>query len=119
MAFTIPPEVITLNPDGIDFSDKDAVKSLILKLLNIIEQQSQIIKEQQEQIQSLKDGINRLKGEKGKPKFSSNVSKKDEDILGTNKENKKNWTKSEKKSRIKIDKTIHIEVDKKKSPTRC
>src|SRR3989304_2386817 len=88
MAFTIPPEVITLNPDGIDFSDKDDVKSLILKLLNIIEQQSQIIKEQQEQIQSLKDGINRLKGEKGKPKFSSNVSKKDEDILGTNKENK-------------------------------
>lgn len=116
MAFTIPSEVITLDPEGIDFGDKDAVKSLILKLLNIIEQQAQIIKEQQEQIQSLKDEINRLKGEKGKPKFSPNVPKKEEDILGTNKENKKNWTKSEKKSRIKIDKTIHIEVDKKNLP---
>ncbi|MGZ7109525.1 MAG: hypothetical protein ACXVHW_11185 [Methanobacterium sp.] len=47
MSFTIPSEVITLDLGSIDFGDKDAVKSLIIKLLNIIEQQAQIIKEQQ------------------------------------------------------------------------
>jgi hypothetical protein len=64
MASTIPEEIITLNPEGIDFDDK--VKALIIKLLNIIESQAQLIEELQKENQALKDEINRLKGEKGK-----------------------------------------------------
>ena len=69
MATSIPEEIITLNPEGIDFGDSEAVKALILKLLNIIESQAQFNEELQNENQSLKDEINRLKGEKGKPKF--------------------------------------------------
>ncbi|MDI6811633.1 MAG: hypothetical protein QMD80_08240 [archaeon] len=91
MAPTIPEEIITLDPEGIDFDDKEAVKSLILKLLNIIESQAQLIHELQNENQSLKDGINRLKGEKGKPKFSSKTSEKEADVPNPKGEGKKNW----------------------------
>ena len=39
MPHTIPEEIITLDPDGIDFDNREAVKALIIKLLNIIESQ--------------------------------------------------------------------------------
>jgi hypothetical protein len=44
MTTTIPKEIITLDPKGIDFGDSEAVKALILKLLNIIESQAQLMK---------------------------------------------------------------------------
>ncbi len=112
MAITIPEEIRTLDPESVDFSDKKAIKTLILKLLNIIEGQAQIIKEQQKQIQSLKDEINRLKGEKGKPKISPNVPEKEEVIQNPSVEKKKNWSKSAKKPGIRIDRTEIRYVDK-------
>ena len=39
----IPKEVITLDPEGIDFDNREAVRALIIKLLNIIESQAQLI----------------------------------------------------------------------------
>ena len=72
---TIPEEIITLDPEGVDFDNREAVKALIIKLLNIIESQAQLIHELQNEIQSLKDEINRQKGEKGKRKYSSKVHK--------------------------------------------
>ncbi|MDI6886362.1 MAG: transposase [archaeon] len=116
MAPTIPEEIITLDPEGIDFDDKEAVKSLILKLLNIIESQAQLIHELQNENQSLKDEINRLKGEKGKPKFSSKTSEKEADVPNPKGEGKKNWRKSAKKSRVKIDRTEYRRVDRKILP---
>jgi len=77
----IPKEIIILDPEGIDFDNREAVKALIIKLLNVIESQAQLIHELQNEIQSLKDEINRLKGEKGKRKYSSKVRKEDKDIL--------------------------------------
>lgn len=110
MAVTLPEEIITLDPENIDFSDKNAIKTLILRLLNIIEAQAQFIEEQQKQNQSLKDEINRLKGEKGKPEFSPNVTEKENDpTLSPN--NRKNWNKSPKKPLIKIDRTVYRGVD--------
>ena len=76
MALTISKEIIQLDPEGIDFNDKVAVKALILKLLNIIEAQTQLIGDLQNENQSLKDEINRLKGEKGKPKFPPEKAEK-------------------------------------------
>ena len=55
---------LTISKEIIDFNDKVAVKALILKLLNIIEAQTQLIGELQNENQSLKDEINRLKGKK-------------------------------------------------------
>jgi uncharacterized small protein (DUF1192 family)/transposase-like protein len=114
--FTIPKEIITLDPESIDFSDQETVKALILKLLNIIESQAQLIEEQQKQIQSLKDEINRLKGEKGKPKFPPKAPEKINDPLDSSTNKKKNWTKSAKKPKIKIDRTEYRRVDKKILP---
>ena len=33
----IPKEIITLDPEGIDFDNREAVRALIIKLLNTIE----------------------------------------------------------------------------------
>jgi hypothetical protein len=70
---------------------------IVFKHLNIIESQAQLIEEQQKQNQSLKDEINRLKGEKGKPKFLPKVPEKINDPLDPSTNKKKNWTKSAKK----------------------
>ena len=43
----IPKEIITLDPEGIDFDNREAVRALIIKLLNIIESQAQLIHELQ------------------------------------------------------------------------
>ncbi len=42
----IPKEILSLNPEEIDFEDKKAVRNLILKLLNVIESQAKIIEDQ-------------------------------------------------------------------------
>ncbi len=117
MTTTVPEEIITLDPENIDFSDKETIKILILRLLNIIEAQAQLIEELQKQNQLLKDEINRLKGEKGKPKISPNVPEKEGDIKNPSVEKKKNWSKSAKKSSIKIDRTEVMHVDKSVLPS--
>jgi hypothetical protein len=95
MATTIPEEIVTLDPESIDFSDRETVKTLIIKLLNIIESEAQLIKELQNENQSLKDEINRLKGEKGKPKVSPKTVENEVDIPNQKGEGggKKNWRK--------------------------
>ena len=57
MALTISKEIIQLDPEGIDFNDKAAVKALILKVLNVIEAQTQLIGDLRKKNQSLKDEI--------------------------------------------------------------
>ncbi|MBK5190555.1 MAG: transposase [Methanosarcinales archaeon] len=103
----------TLDIESIDFNNKDILKSLILKLLDTIEQLAQSNRQLHEETQRLKDEINRLKGEKGKPNIPSNTPPRE-----TNNHQKKpqNWTKRSKKPRIKIDRTEHIPVDKDTLP---
>jgi predicted RNase H-like nuclease (RuvC/YqgF family) len=76
-----------------------AVKALILKLLNVIEAQTQLIGDLQNENQSLKDEINRLKSEKGKPKSPPEMAEKKKDTANGDK--KKDWHKRAKKQRIK------------------
>ncbi len=61
MSSVIPEEIRILNPTDIDFNNQEAVKTLILKLLNIIELQAQIIENLQKENQELKNEINRLR----------------------------------------------------------
>lgn len=103
-------EVKLINPDKIDFSNKEAVRNIIVFILNIIEQLLHVIQQLKEENQKMKDEINYLKGEKSQPKFKPNVPQK-ENIVPT-KEESKDWSKESKKPRIKIDKTDLRSVDK-------
>lgn len=105
----ISDELLSLDPDAIDFDDKMQVKTLICQLLNVIEQLVQVNQELQLENQRLKDEINRLKGEKGQLKFIPGMSNKDGDIFRWKRSKK--WKKNGKKSRIKIDKVEVIRVD--------
>ena len=109
---SIPDKIKNLNLEKMDFNDHDSIKNLITLLVNVIESQSKIIEELRKENQSLKDEINRLKGEKGKPKISPNVPEKKEDIQSPNVEKKKAWSKTAKKPSIKIDRTEVRYVDK-------
>jgi hypothetical protein len=108
----IPDNIKNLNIEKMDFNDHDSIRNLITLLLNVIESQSQIIEELRKENQSLKDEINRLKGEKGKPKISPNVPEKEDVIPSLNTEKKKKWSKTSKKPSIKIDRTEVKYVDK-------
>ena len=52
------------------------IKSFVIELINANEELKQIVKAQQIQIQELKDEINRLKGEQGKPDIKESKKKR-------------------------------------------
>ncbi len=52
------------------------IKSFVIELINTIEELRQVVKAQQIQIQELKDEINRLKGEQGKPDIKASKKKR-------------------------------------------
>lgn len=106
---SIPREILSLDPREMDFSDGEAVKSLVLKLLNVIEAQARIIEELRQENQRLKDEVNHLKGEKGKPRILANVPRKEND-MPESKPSKK-WGKNSKKQRVKIDRVEVRRVD--------
>lgn len=110
MGIDIGEKIKSIDPDKIDFSNKAAVKSIVVFILNIVEQLLHLLQQFKEENQKLKDEINHSKGEKSRPKFKPNVPQK-ENIMPT-KEEQKDWKKKAKKTRIKIDKTVTIPVDK-------
>lgn len=60
--------------DHIDLSriqDENA-RELIVRLLNLVEKQAADLREAQIENQRLRDEVNRLKGEQGKPKIKRN-----------------------------------------------
>jgi len=107
----IHEDVITLDVDQIDFSDKEAVKGLIFQLFSTIEQLAEVIQDLRTENQQLKDEINRLKGEKGRPMIPSNHPEYE-----APKEKPKKWHKDSKKPKIKIDRIEYIELDKSVLP---
>lgn len=94
-----------------------SLRSIIEQLLNIIEEQSTVINILKKDNQKLRDEINRLKGEQGKPNIRPQKSKKD---ISSEKErktrkNKKKKSKN-KKNKIKIDRTVECAVDQSELP---
>jgi hypothetical protein len=88
------------------------------EIFNILETLLAIIIEQQRENQALKDEINRLKGEHGKPEITSknepkNKGSKNEQLESTP---KKPWKKSAKSTKVKIDRTEVITLDKSELP---
>jgi regulator of replication initiation timing len=74
MAAIIDDSIINVDPDRIDFEDKDAVKNIIIALLSTSEHLVQENIKLREENQQLRDEIAILKGEKGKPKIRAKCS---------------------------------------------
>lgn len=67
--------------------------------------------------QQLKDEINRLKGEKGKPIFSPNTNKPDNISSEKHIKGGKKWSKQAKKNFIKVDNEVSCPIEKEKLPS--
>lgn len=96
----------------------EKIKETIHGLFNLIEEQAANIRQQQEEIQRLRDENNRLKGEQGKPPIKPSKKNDNQDI-SSEKERKQDHHKGQKgakKDEIKIDRAQVCEVDKKKLP---
>ena len=110
-------DVLTEIDIALDHVD-NKTKETILSLLNIIEAQAKQINELKTQLQQLRDEINRLKGEQGKPDIKPNKKNKQHNDVSSEKERKKNkpWKKRKKNQNIKIDDTRKCYVDQEKLP---
>jgi len=105
----IPQNIKSFNPDEFDFNDIDKVKALFGQLLNFIELQAKAIEKLKQENQQLKDEIQRLKGEKGKPSFKPNVP--NYDVLPGFRKAAKKWKKKGKKADIKIDRVEKVQIN--------
>ncbi len=107
MAKVVEDRIINLDPDKINYEDKDEVKAIIVALLNTVEQLVQENIKLREEVQQLKDEISELKGEKGKPKIKPNVpSRGTANPLAKS----KGWSKGSKKDKVKVDREVRISV---------
>jgi hypothetical protein len=106
--------------EDIDLStiqDENA-RQLISQLLNLVEALSADLRDAQAEIQRLRDEINRMKGEQGKPKIKANTPKPPRVDYSSEKERRK--PKPRQKRAKKATLTIHreqtLEVDKTSLP---
>jgi hypothetical protein len=105
----IQKDLISLDVDKINFDDKESVKSLIITLLNVVEQLLQENQQLRVEVQQLKDENARLKGEKGKPKIAPNVPAREPKLLPA--EKSKKWSKDSKMPKIKIDRVVLLKIN--------
>jgi len=93
----------------------EAVRQVVMYLMNVVENQHAKIEEQAEEIQRLRDEINRLKGEQGKPKIKAN---KPVPHLSSEKERResKPHHKDNKQAEIRIDRVEMLKVDQQRLP---
>ena len=109
--------------DDIDLTgiqDENA-RQLIHRLLNLIEQLSADLRDYQAENQRLRDEINRLKGEQGKPKIKANVAKPAAVASAHSSEKERHKPrqrrKGNKKAHIHIDREEVLKVDRVSLPT--
>jgi hypothetical protein len=98
-----------------NIADK-SVRNIIVLLFNIIEEDTRILQELKEENQKLRDEINRLRGEQGKPK----IKPKRKDISSEKERKqhnrKKKRKRKKKKKNLKINKRSICEIDKSELP---
>lgn len=88
----------------------EAVRQVVLSLMNLVENQHAKIQEQAEELQRQRDEINRLKGEQGKPKIKANKPAPDASSEKERRESKPHH-KASKQSEIRIDRVEVVQVD--------
>ena len=105
--------------EDIDLSNiqDENARQLIVQLLNLIEALSADLRDAQAQNQRLRDEINRLKGEQGKPKIKANTAKPRVDYSSEKERRKpKAHQKRVKKANLEIHREQTLEVDKASLP---
>ncbi len=95
--------------------EKEELRQIVLDLMNVIENLSAKVAQLTVENQQLRDEINRLKGEQGKPKIRGN---KKASNLSSEKERResKPHDKSSKQDQVKIDREVFLKVDRKRLP---
>ena len=96
----------------------EKTRQTVAILLNLIEQLNSKVIDLEAENQKLRDEINRLKGEQGKPDIKGNKKKPLNKNYSSEKERKtsKNHRKSGKKAEIKIDRSEIVEYPPEKLP---
>lgn len=91
----------------------EKARELIRQLLNLVEKLSADLREAQIEIQRLRDEVNRLKGEQGKPKSKGNTPKPPPSNHSSEKERQQSRKRhgSSKNAKIKIDREQEVKVD--------
>jgi hypothetical protein len=90
--------------------EDERLRQVFIGLMNLVETLSAKVTEQAEEIQGLRDEVNRLKGEQGKPKIKGNKAKTDLSSEEQRRESKPH-KKSSKQAHIKIDREVIVQVD--------
>jgi len=109
-------EQLNLNLDSIQDQN---MRATIHSLFNLIEEQATTIRQLQAENQRLRDEVNRLKGEQGKPNIKPNANGDKTGNISSEKERRKAQRKHKRASRndiIHIDRTEPCEVDKAQLP---
>jgi hypothetical protein len=95
--------------------EDEGLRQIFIVLINLVENLQAKLAEKDEEIQRLRDEVNRLKGEQGKPKIKANKQAPD---LSSEKERRqsKPHHKSSKQAHIQIDREVVLKVDQEQLP---
>ncbi len=95
--------------------EDEGLRQVVMGLMNVVETLSAKLAEKDEENQRLRDEINRLKGEQGKPKIKANKPSTDLSSEKHRRENKPHH-KSSKQAQIQIDREVIVKVDHQRLP---
>jgi len=95
--------------------EDEGLRQVFIRLMNLVENLSAKVTEQAEEIQRLRDEVNRLKGEQGKPSIKP---KKPASALSSEKERResKPHHKAKKQAQVRIDRVEVVKVDQQRLP---
>jgi len=103
-----------------EYFDNEAYSQTLIILINLVERQSVENEKLKLEIQKLRDEINLLKGEQGKPNIRGNTPGRGKDVSSEKElkqpEKKKKKKSKSKKQNIRIDRTEECKVDRSKLP---
>jgi hypothetical protein len=98
-------------------NDISSLKGAVVVLMNIVEEQHQTILKIKDENRLLKDEVNHLKGEHGRPDIKANSKPTGNNISSNGKEKEpKAHKKQAKKANIKVDKTEHVKIESDQLP---
>lgn len=98
--------------------DLEGARIAIRALLNLMEELQGDNQALRKQVAALRDEVNRLKGEQGRPEIKPNKKndKKDDHSSEQERRRKKDWRKGSKNEQIRIDREERLSVDKSQLP---
>ena len=110
-------KILTADIDEIADKKIATIQKTLLNLVEVLVAENEMLRQQ---VQALKDEINRLKGEQGKPRFRKQKNDHDNHSSENERKNLKSKPprkkKNKKKGNIRIDRQVICEIDKKALP---